>query len=307
MKIAIVVPTIRVETEYQQFLAAWDTLFRKHQIVLITVVDGAKHKLIIHDYAVDSFENYTPGDYFNPDFMALIPHYCSGCCDLGFAWVAKYMPAVDTVMVLHDDVRPFGDTIQAHIDALNQRVPISWLSTTLPIGNNLRPIYMRGFPYEVRDEAEVWVSHGIWFGVPDLDAPSQLVYGENPPVFFYRGPVPKGIYLPFCGMNVAAKRKALPYLYYAPTGEFKGSERFDDIWLGVHLVRDMAELDAAIVTGYAAVDHSRASNVYSNLQKESAGIGLHEGYWQGVAKHSFFEEYERKRLKWKAEVSTWLK
>ena len=86
--------------------------------------------------------------------------------------------------------------------------------------------------------------------ITDWDAPTQLVNG-NKPYSIYKGVFPRGVYFPFCGMNIAFKRKMLPYVYYAPMGHRVGIDRFADIWLGIHLRRICDDNDWSIATGYS--------------------------------------------------------
>jgi reversibly glycosylated polypeptide/UDP-arabinopyranose mutase len=154
---------------------------------------------------------------------------------------------------------------------------------------------MRGFPYGIRDEATVALSHGVWEGVPDFDAPTQLVNGVHD-VYFPKIIVPQGVLFPMCGMNVAVTREAIPYLYFAPPWREMG--RCDDIFGGINLKRDFDKLGLAVATGYARVRHDRASNVFSNLHKEGLFIKLNETYWTGDNSHEYFAEYESKLKRW---------
>src|SRR4030067_3384072 len=128
----------------------------------------------------------------------LISNYTSACRNLGFADVAKFLPKVDAIFTLDDDVEPIGDTIGDHLKALEMKVPISWMA----VGTE----HTRGFPYGVREEAEVVLSHGIWTNIFDYDAPTQLVRG-NPDMQFWTMPITKGVYAPLSGMNMMFKRK----------------------------------------------------------------------------------------------------
>lgn len=274
--IAIVVPTIRDMT---QFLEKWQRLILKYQAEIIIVRDGDKPYIQHRSYDLKEFEDLV----FNK----------SDCCrNLGFAYVAKYLPKVDTIFTFDDDISPIDgqDPIGLHLKALNTRFPLSWMSTASK--------YVRGVPYGVRDEAECVVSHGVWRGVKDWDAPTQLIKG-NPKVTFYKGAIPRGVYFPFCGMNVAFKRKMLPYMYYAPMGHKVGLDRFADIWLGINLKRVCDDNDWAIATGYSKVIHNRASNVWKNLQKEARGLELNETYWKGEENDDYFKIYKTYRQKWK--------
>ncbi len=158
--------------------------------------------------------------------------------------------------------------------------------------------FPRGVPYNVRSEAEVVLSHGIWHGVKDWDAPTQLVLG-NRDVTFYKGAIPKDVLYPMCGMNIAFKAKMLPYMYYAPMGHRVGLDRFADIWLGIESKKIIDKKGWAVVTGYAAVRHERASNVFVNLIKEAKGLGLNEEY----GKDEYFKLYKRQRERWQKYVS----
>ncbi len=281
MSIAVVIPTIRPE-RYTSFEFAWTELFDNHIPEILVVWDGEEPTVEWR------------GNHFNAKSTlgkdADLIYNKSDCCrNLGFAFIAKYLPQVETIITLDDDTEPIGDTIQDHLEALERCVPISWLSTASE--------YMRGFPYGVRKEAEVVLSHGVWEGVKDYDAPTQLANG-NKDCEFYQGPIPKGVYYPMCGMNIAFKRKLLPYMYFAPMGYKVGLDRFADIWSGIESKKVIDQNGWAVVSGYAKVTHNRASNVFKNLQKEALGIELNEGFWKGEEKHEYFKLYKERRKRW---------
>lgn len=223
-------------------------------------------------------------------YQDLIYNFNDGVRNLGFAYVAKYLPKVEVIITLDDDVLPLGNTIGTHLAVLRSHVPTSWMLT----GTR----YTRGFPYSIRTESEVVLSHGVWEGVKDYDAPSSLVIG-NPDMEFYKGAIPKGIYYPMCGMNLAFKRKLLPYMYFAPMGPKVGVDRFADIWAGIHSKEVIDHNNWAVVTGYAKVIHEKASDVFKNLQKEAKGIELNEHHWYGFKKEPpYFKVYNRQRTRW---------
>lgn len=278
--IAVVIPTIRVVESLPAFMEAWQSLFDKHNVELIIVDDTGDKPQIIHNGEKKELQN------------ELISNKCAGVRQLGFLFIAKELPNIEYIITLDDDEVPIGDPIQDHIDQLNRKVPISWISTASD--------YMRGFPYQVRDEAPVMVSHGVWEGSYDWDAPSQLLKGDNK-VDFYKGVIPKGIYAPICGMNLAFRREALPYIYFAPVGKFKGAERWDDIYMGVMVVKKFAELNWAIVSGYAKVFHQRASNPFTSLAKEAVGILHGEEFYKDPENYNanpWFDEFRQKTKDW---------
>jgi len=285
--IAVVVPTIRPES-INAFIEAWKVLFVKHNVELLIVVDG--------DIPYIQFMNGDKG-FLNTkelDEDNLISNYCAGVRQLGFKYIAQHLPNIEYIFTTDDDCFPIGDPIQDHIDQLNRKVPISWLSTST---NS----YMRGFPYKVREEAQVMLSHGVWEGTPDYDAPTQLLTPKDFKPLYYKGIIPKGIFFPMCGMNLCFKREALSYIYFAPVGQFKGAERWDDILAGVLIVKDFARLNWGIVSGYARVNHLRASNVFTSLAKEAVGILHGEDFYKDPDNyngHPFFDELRKKRALW---------
>ena len=277
--IAVVVPTIRPDS-YKLFIEKWRDLFIRHDVSLVTVWDG-ENPVVQHQG-----KDHTVRDIMGKKHENLIYNKNDGVRNLGFAFVAKYMPEIEYVITLDDDCYPNNnDPIQEHIDALNSKVPTSWISTASE--------YMRGFPYAVRSESEVVLSHGVWENVKDWDAPTQLTHG-NRDVTFYKGPIPKGTLYPMCIMNVAFRRKIIPYMYQAPMGYKIGIDRFADIWCGIESKKVIDSHGWAVVTGYSTIWHDRASNVFVNLQKEAKGIGMNEEY----GKDPYFKIYEKKRKKW---------
>jgi len=274
--IAIVVPTIRPKL-LKEFKEAWDPLIKKHNCKLVIVKDGEK-PTVNGKTAKEVMSKYT----------STLTNFNAGIRNLGFAYVAKFLKDCEVIMTFDDDVAPIGDPIEDHLKALEKRVSVSWLSTTSE--------YTRGFPYGIRNEAEVVLSHGVWEGSGDWDAPTQLVMGEKRKVEFYKGPIPKGVYYPMCSMNLAFKRCLLPYIYHAPW--LMGIHRFDDIFAGILSKREIDKKGWAAVSGYARVNHKKASNPFKNLVNEAPGIMLNESFWEGDEKHPYFKEYRKKYKLW---------
>ena len=279
--VAIVIPTIRPES-LATFLVKWDDLIKKHNAEIVVVADGeTPYVEVMGSHGIR---------WLYQDLLPLTSHFTSAIRNLGFYHIWKYMPDIEYIITLDDDLAPVGDPIEAHISALQRQYPVSWMSTTIVSKST---DYMRGFPYGVREEAKAVLSHGIWTGTPDYDAPTQLHTKEEKN--FYAGPVPKGTLFPMCGMNLAFTRDILPLVYFAPMGQKKGAERFDDIWGGIELKRDIDRLGLCAVTGMATVFHERASNVFKNLLRESEGIVRHENFDQD----EWYQEFVSKRNEWK--------
>lgn len=286
--IAVVIPSIpgARKKELAEFIKAWEPLFKKHSAEFVIAWDGDM-PVVEHNGTRIRADKLMGKKYLKTIFNR------NSCVrNLGFAYVAKYLPEVEYIITLDDDTRPIGDTIEDHISTLSRRVPTSWISTA--------NVFMRGFPFNVRRESEVVLSHGVWEGVKDWDAPTQLLIDNiRMPVDFYVGPIPKGIYFPFCGMNVGFKRKIMDLVYWAPQGPRAMDSRFDDIFAGVHIKRELDKRGLAVFTGGAKVLHDRASNVWKNLQREALGLELNEGYWKGEEKDPYFKLYRDSRNLWK--------
>lgn len=283
MKIAVIVPTMESRKEiFKKFLNAWQPLFDKHKVELVTVRDGEKPTA--NGLSIKEIMGTYSDVIFNKSDVVR---------NLGFAYAKKYYDP-DIYITLDDDVLPNNnDPIQEHLDALNQKVSINWLNTA--------DYPMRGLPYNTRTEAEVVLSHGVWENVPDLDAPNQLVNPNVKPTF-YKGVIPKGTYFPMCIMNVAFKKEILPFMYQVPMNT-NGMDRFGDIWAGILAKRDIDNINKAVVTGYSTIWHDRASNVFKNLQKEAKGIELNETFWQGDEKDPYFKLMSEKRKRWQDYVN----
>src|SRR3990167_8429740 len=164
-QVAVVIPTIRPR-DYANFVEAWTPLFKKHSVILITVIDGEIPRVVQFEGELGKTGEEVMGRY-----ASCLSNFVAGIRNLGFAYVAKYLPEGEYIITRDDDETPMGDPIQDHIDALNMKVPVSWMSTASE--------YTRGFPYGLRDEAEAVLSHGAWEGVADWDAPTQLVRSEE--------------------------------------------------------------------------------------------------------------------------------
>ena len=283
--IACVTPTIRREC-FDKFHEAWKPLFRKHNVTLITVWDGDKPSLDVtgplHEEKIDDIL----GKDIWSEHKDLFCRFTDACRNIGFVYAAIYN--FDYVLTLDDDLIPpaGADPIQEHLDVLQKRVPIQWINTA-----HQDSPYLRGFPYGIREEAPVMLSHGVWCNVPDFDATTQLQLTNNwtersklPYTLpYYVGPIPRNIQWSHCGMNVMIRKKLLPYYYFAPMGVdsgFPDLHRFADIYLGHVLTKIMADRYWAAYTGSAMVIHTRASDPFKNLVQEKIGKSWNEWLWR---------------------------
>jgi reversibly glycosylated polypeptide / UDP-arabinopyranose mutase len=299
-KIAVVVPTIRKES-WEIFIQGWEPLFKKHRVLLVKVEDN-------HDWpyieTIDYRENPVKRDYRRFPEVEWLFTKSDTCRNAGFFIAKSFNP--DVYMSFDDDVLPNdNDPIQEHLDALQMTVPKHWVSTC-------QDLYPRGVPYGVRGEMEVVLSHGVWANVPDLDAPTQLLYPGLKDIAFNKMNIPKGVLFPFCAMNFAFKPQLLPYIYQAPMSKrlaeygIEVGDRMADIWAGVVAKLACDENQWGVVTGYATVYHSRASNVFANLKKESVFLELNETFaqeWQDETSANEYVLLYRKMLAaWQADL-----
>jgi len=284
--IAVVIPTIR-EDCWKTFMRHWFNLFWKHNVTVIKVQDGDEPLLVLDN---DKYQSFTVKEIMGNN-SDLIFNKNDGVRNLGFAYIKKKLPEIEYILTLDDDTAPVEgqDAIQQHLDVLNQRFSLDWMSTASD--------YVRGIPYGIRRDALCTVSHGVWNGVMDWDAPTQLLKG-NRQLEFFKGIIPRTVYFPFCGMNVMFTRQMLPYIYYAPMGYRVNMDRFADIWLGINLKRICDANEWAIASGYSTIVHERASNVWKNLQKEARGLELNETYWKGEETDEYFNLYKNCRQRW---------
>jgi hypothetical protein len=278
--IAIVVPSNRPE-KLEVFKKAWASQIVKHNSYLIIVDDSGKLPVVKfdRDYSLKEIMGKYSDVIFNKSDTVR---------NLGFAFVYKYLPEVNYIISLDDDTLPYGDTLGDHIKALKGTYRTDFINT-------INDIPVRGMPYLGKKEA--WVSHGVWVGSPDLDAPHQLVLGERHEYTWYKGVVPKGVKYPACIMNMMFKREALPFMYQYPMNTH-GFDRFADMWGGLNCKENCDKLDKATVTGFAVVKHDRASDPFKNIIKEAKGLGIHEQRVNNDFSHEYFTLANEKFNRW---------
>jgi reversibly glycosylated polypeptide/UDP-arabinopyranose mutase len=129
----------------------------------------------------------------------------------------------------------------------------------------------------------VVLNHGLWIGVPDFDAVTQLFQARYPQEFEPENQtIPVGMFFPMCGMNIAFKPEIVPALYFLLMGQGYNYDRFGDIWAGVIIKKICDHLGYAINSGEPFVRHQRASNVWTNLRKEVLALEANEIFWEAI-------------------------
>lgn len=275
MKACVVIPTIR-ESCISEFLAAWEAELSGASILVVEDNPKKSFRLragnVTH-YAWQEIEETLGADAW------IVPRRSDCVRSFGYLMAAAERP--DMIVTLDDDCFPDPDApgfLERHWAALESGGgDDAWEST-------LEGLAPRGVPYyQTRREAPVILNHGLWHGVPDLDAPTQLL-GERLPLDpRHRSfTVPRGKYFPMCGMNLAWRPQATPALYFLLMGKDYEFDRFGDIWAGLLLKRIADHLGWAVKSGPPAIVHRRASNVFTNLRKEAPGLAWNEEFWRAV-------------------------
>lgn len=305
--VVIVVPTCRPD-RIELFKKAWRTRYPTVSIVIVH--DGDRPYI---EHVNNSATTCITIDEVMGQYVGAIYNHSDCVRNLGFAYVAK-SKSHKVVLSLDDDVEPEyvshnDNTISQHLAILGKSVSkyrgVIWMNS----GDLSNDLYMRGHPYRY-DEADrytVALSHGVWSGVPDLDAMNQLImlrkYGSNiyPDIKYTRCIVPPNVLIPICAMNMAFTLDIVKDIYQAPMA-IDGYDRFADIWGGVSCQMSMWGNNYLVATGYASARHTRASDVYVNLNKECKGIKVNDGYIDPV----YSTKYSKAREIWGNFIDTLL-
>ena len=206
----------------------------------------------------------------------IIPQRTSACRSFGYykAWQRK----PEFVLTLDNDCYPERADywVTGHVDNLARKTTLDWVS-----GSAID--FTRGFPYRIRNQASVVLSHGTWSNVPDLDAATSLHHPDlrlKPDQS--RTTIPRWNFFPVCGMNLAWRNILTPAMYFGLFGPEYGFDQYDDIWGGVLAKKVIDHFGYAAVTGAPSVNHRKQSDVYANLRKQAPGLEMNENFWLAV-------------------------
>ncbi|HPN38528.1 MAG TPA: hypothetical protein PL041_08985 [Melioribacteraceae bacterium] len=272
MKVFIVVPTIR-ENCITDFLSAWQSEFK--DLTVIVVEDNPQKTFNIKHYNV---LHYCWLDIDNElgENSWIIPRKTD--CVRSFGYYKAYKLGADIIITLDDDCYPVnGNFVKTHINRLTTGNENAWVSSL----ENLIP---RGVPYyNLNRINECVLNHGLWEGIADYDAITQLTIErqKNETVWIDKT-IPVGKYFPMCGMNISWKRELTPAMYFLLMGRDYEFDRFGDIWCGIISKKIIDHLGYAVNSGSPAILHKRASNVWQNLKKELPGLPVNEEFWTVV-------------------------
>jgi Reversibly glycosylated polypeptide len=274
MEAAVIVPTVREES-LAGFLDAWEN--EMAAATIIVVEDAPERSFAIDRGNVLHFAWCDIEQELGDDAW-VIPRG-SGCIR-SFGCLLAHRINVEMIVTLDDDTRPDPDHprfLDAHWARLQTAADPAWVST-------LDAAHPRGMPYFTTSrEAQVVLNHGLWTGVPDFDACTQLVASRvHISQAWSDRTIPRGSYFPMCSMNLAWRREFTPAMYFLLMGPEYPFDRFGDIWAGVIAKRIADHLGFAVNSGSPAIRHERMSNVFVNLAKESRGMASNETVWRAV-------------------------
>lgn len=187
---------------------------------------------------------------------------------------AEYIVVLDDDCFPKEDVAyyppmPYGleNLAYAHVAALQPQRVWMFEQVTDPAS--------RGTPYHSRGVVmPVAASMGFWEGVPDWDAPSQLVHGGKPMEF--KRQLIHGRYFALSGMNLSFHVEQFPWC------QFVNVPRFDDIWMGFLFQKWAYAQGMCFNLNGPTVRHSRQSNVWANLREEAPNLERNETIWQEI-------------------------
>lgn len=267
----IVVPTIRDEEFFSSFLDAWKEEFSGCHLIVVEDRPSCKLDKLVSKNAKEN--GYTSINYCWNDMdnalgsnSWIISRKSDTVRNFGFLMAMRNSNPL-FICTLDDDTKPL---VKGHIqqfynnlftDTEQDKRYFSTMNTILPRGKLLS------------EPRKVGIVHGCWTNVPDLDAKTQIdINGTfvSKPRDFYCGYVPYKALYSMCGMNIAFRPELTKYMFFPMMGAYNKHpiDRCADIWTGFYSKTKLDELGYAVYTGEPFVEHTRASNSWSNLNKE---------------------------------------
>lgn len=258
------------------FLHEWPEL-AEHEIIVMQDIGDPPRASVPTGFNVTFYTHDSVKAELGDDAW-IIPARTSACRSFGYLKAWQRNP--DMILTLdndcYPDAKPGPYWVDMHAAALDGGATLDWVNT-------MGDLPARGFPYGIRGASRVALSHGLWSGVPDLDAPTSL---HNPGLRLlpaYRNEViPRWNFFPMCGMNLAWRSELTPAMYFGLFGPDYGFDQYDDIWAGVLVKKVIDHLGLAVRSGTPSVQHRKQSNVYVNLRKQAPGMAMNEEFWHAV-------------------------
>lgn len=271
----VVVPTIRDLT----FLAEWKPFVQLLHFVLVQDGDPDKH-LYIPDWVDFELYNRRDIDRALGDRSWIISRRDASIRNFGFLVSKK-----PYVWSLDDDclptLGPDGMLVNAplmHVmNLLTPSTPYFFNTVYDPYRDGSD--FVRGYPYSLRGGVATAVSHGLWMNAYDYDAPTQLlkVHERNQRYADLTITVPHGTFYPMCSMNVAFDRERIgPAFMQGLMGVGQPWARYDDMFAGWASKVIADRLGLGVKSGAPYIRHNKASNPFTNLEKEYMGLKWQE-------------------------------
>ena len=271
--VSIVIPSNRPE-RIGNFLSAWESEFSGYDVIVVE--DAARKSFGLPSWV--RHYSWAEIDKILLDDAWIIPRRSDCIRSFGFL-----MAKGDFILTLDDDCSPkTPGFIAEHIAILTNQLEASGWTMTI---DGIRP---RGMPSGSQNRTEPCVlNHGLWCGVPDIDAQTQIKVGSHPPFLVLDQVIPRGQFFAMCGMNLSFCRIMLPAMYFLLMGEDWTYDRFGDIWCGLFAKAIADHLGFAVHSGAPYVIHDRASDAQTNRRKESPGYLVNEWLWRTVDRIRF--------------------
>ncbi|HEY9704659.1 MAG TPA: hypothetical protein V6C58_19615 [Allocoleopsis sp.] len=269
----VVIPTNRPD-KFNEWLHNWKNVLQGCHLIVVYDGDTIAIDTTIMPEGF-SYQVFTWNDIDNDlgKDSWIIPRRSDCVRSYGFLKALECNPLF--IITLDDDTKPIGNTIEEHYTVLfgNKKQ----LRHNANYYNTMSTMLPRGYLHDLKSTVfdEVMLSHGVWYGTPDLDAFTQITdYKNSTNLDFNRGIIPKNAYFSMCGMNIAFKPEVTKYLYFGLQGKNYPIDRCGDIWAGYYFSQNNEDYYA--VTGFAPVIHDRASNPWTNLIKETNSVEMGE-------------------------------
>lgn len=279
MSSIIVIPN---HLPHLDFLKEWKELSDQEIIVIQDI--GLKPTVPKGFHNVTVYDHGDIRDELGEDSW-IIPTETSACRSFGYykAWQRK----PDFIITLDNDCYPEQQDyfVEGHTRALGSQTTLDWIPSNSFMSNT------RGMPYSIRNKSEVWLNHGLWSNVPDLDAATALQHPDLRFTPHYSSEtIPRYNFFPMCGMNLSWRTELTPAMYFGIFGPEYGFDQYDDLWAGVLAKKVLDHLGYAAKTGYPSVEHRKQSNVFVNLKKQAPGLSMNEYFWREVQKIELTKE-----------------
>jgi hypothetical protein len=257
------------------------------------VLNAADRSKIMHERHLDNYEYLIPRRSHAETSFGLLYMMLNKDFKYGF--------------FIDDDTSPeSSDYFGEHIANLNFSGKIEAIESDKNWGNvlyhtyNQHKLYPRGYPYSKMNEKtkvsshtiranEVYLSHGLWTNVPDLDAIRILMDGNLRGQSNTRmteksyGPnfiVKPGNQQTVCSMNLAFKAQVAPVFYQMPMEDnpYKVG-RFDDIWGGLVMKKILDHTGGYIINGSPLCRHDKAErSTFWDVNLEAPGYESNEHF-----------------------------